>query len=96
MLERFQGPRLWLRDWAKVGFREGHAVEASQYFWLDHAAHYPIATLRVFARRFGQGVAPELEQVRRPALEARESERSRVRPSGAWPPARLWLEEALL
>lgn len=56
--------------WAKIGFRGGTAVEASQYFLVDPSCHHPISTLRVFARRFGQGHAPILETVLHPALDA--------------------------
>ncbi|GMU51503.1 MAG: hypothetical protein AMXMBFR33_06490 [Candidatus Xenobia bacterium] len=59
--------------WAKVGFRSGQVAEASQYFLLDQASRYPIATLRVFARRFGRGASPCLERVLQPALESPDS-----------------------
>lgn len=59
--------------WAKVGFRGLEAVDASQYWLVDPAAHYPITTLRVFARRFGTGPSPALEEVLRPALEDRST-----------------------
>jgi hypothetical protein len=57
------------RHWVKLRWLAGEPVGCSQYFFIHGRNHYPITTLRLFARQFGVSDVSQLEALLRPALE---------------------------
>ena len=56
------------RHWVKLRWMNGERGGWSQYFFIHGRNHYPITTLRLFARQFGVTDVSRLEALLRPAL----------------------------
>jgi len=56
------------RHWVKLRWLAGEQVGCSQYFFIHGRSHYPITTLRLFARQFGVTDVSRLEALLTPAL----------------------------
>jgi hypothetical protein len=63
-------PRYWLKIHYDGMSRRG----LSQYFYINPTMHYPITTIRCFLRGYGLSDVGILEELLKPALEARETQ----------------------
>lgn len=62
------------RYWLKIHYDGTERCGLSHYFDINPAMHYPITTIRCFLRRYGCADAGIIEDLLKPALEARDTQ----------------------
>jgi len=61
------------RHWLKIHYAGMARCGLSQYFHINPTMYYPITTIRCFLRRYGCATVDTIEELLKPALEAREN-----------------------
>lgn len=62
------------RHWLKIHYDGMERCGLSHYFYINPTVHYPITTIRCFLRSYGLTEVAIMEELLKPALEARETQ----------------------